>query len=277
MIDTPLTPDMLPTSQYCQLGLRVGSDSLHVMIFNPMEDNSLIVREFPIPTDAPRRLKAIEDAVYANPLLLAEFKSVKMIVETPYFSIIPDAVNDDSQIRALMKAAHPEMNDGEEVIANSIEGIGAKVVSSLAAEEVNFLRRTFSNAPLLNSIVPLVSYMRQQLHRGNTIKAYVNIRESAADVIVMSRDRLYLANRFTFRVADDLVYYVLAAVTPADSSYEVSEILVTGKRQLRDEVLKGLRRFRGTVMPMIFPSAMYRAGRVAMTSPFDLIILPLCE
>jgi hypothetical protein len=46
---------------------------------------------------------------------------------------------------------------------------------------------------------------------------------------------------------------------------------------LREAIMPELRRYINYVMPVIFPSAMFRAGREAMNAPFELIVLPLCE
>lgn len=276
MSDTPLTPDLLQNPDYCHLGMRIGADSLTVMIYNPLEDNSLIVRQFPIPTEGDERQKAIESIVYDNPLLLLDFAKTNVEIESANFLLIPEEVTDEAEIRKLFNIAHPETETRDLLIDNPLEGLNARAISAIRETELNFIRRTIGNVAIFSHLVPLIKYLRQQLHHGNTTKAFINVREFSADVIVLSHDRLYLANRFAYKEPSDLIYYILAATTPP-GGYEVNETLVTGNRPRRDQIIKGLREFRSSVMPMIFPSEMYRAGRVSLSSPFDLIILPLCE
>lgn len=276
MSETPLTIDLLPNSAYCQLGLRIGADALTAMIYNPLEDNSLIVRQFPIPAEGDERQKAIEAVFYDNPLLLAEFAKTNVEIESANLLLIPEEVADETLIRQLFEKAHPQTEERDKLIDNVIDGFNARAVFSVAEQEVNFLRRTLGNVAIFSNLVPLIKYLRKQLHRGNTVKAFINVRESSADIIILSHDRLYLANRFAYKEPSDLIYYILAATTPP-GGHEANETLVTGSRPRRDQVIKGLREFRTSVMPMIFPSEMYRAGRAALSSPFDLIILPLCE
>ncbi len=44
---------------------------------------------------------------------------------------------------------------------------------------------------------------------------------------------------------------------------------------MRKAVTPLLRRYVASVLPAIFPSALYRAGREAMNAPFNIVILPL--
>jgi hypothetical protein len=53
--------------------------------------------------------------------------------------------------------------------------------------------------------------------------------------------------------------------------------LVCGDVALREQIMPELRRFVNYVMPVIFPSTMFRAGKEALNAPFELILLPLCE
>lgn len=275
MNDTPLNKDLIADTSFCQLGLRLGATALDAMIYNPMEENSLIVRSFPIAPAGEGRLKDIENIIYDNPLLLNEFSKVNIIVETPDFIIAPEASGSEDTLRILLETARPDIAENAPIIVNQFGEFGAVIATAMSQQEHNFLSRTFFNARIANSFVPLIRYFATQLSEGSTTRAFVNVRPESADIVVMSRSRLYLVNRFRYRDAADLQYYVMAATDPA--LRQCDSICITGSRQLRDELIRSLRQFRRQVIPLIFPSAMYSAGRASLNAPFDLIILPLCE
>lgn len=275
MNDTPLNKDLLADTSFCQLGLRLGADTLDAMIYNPLEENSLIVRSFPIGTSGESRLKNIENIIYDNPLLLNDYSKVNIIVETPNFIISPDSISSEDTLRTLVEAAHPDIADDAPLIINTLGSFGANITTALSLQESNFMSRTFYNARIANSFVPLIRYFASQLSEGGTLRTFVNVRPDSADIVVMSHNRLYLANRFRYRDTTDLQYYTLAVTDP--SLWQCDGICITGSRPLRDELIRGLRQFRQQVIPLIFPSAMYSAGRASLNAPFDLIILPLCE
>ena len=52
-------------------------------------------------------------------------------------------------------------------------------------------------------------------------------------------------------------------------------ILLSGDRDLREQLNQMLRAYHARVMPVIFPPEMFKAGREAMSAPFDLIVAPL--
>lgn len=275
MNDTPLNKDLLADTSFCQLGLRLGADALDAMIYNPLEENSLIVRNFPIGASGESRLKDIENIIYDNPLLLNDYSKVNIIVETPDFIIVPDSISSEDTLRSLVEAAHPDLPEDAPLIVNPLDNFGAKITTALSLQESNFIGRTFYNARIANAFVPLIRYFASQLNEGGTIRTFINVRPDSADIVVLSHNRLYLANRFRYRDAADLQYYALAATDP--SLWQCDGICITGSRLLRDELIRGLRQFRQQVTPLIFPSAMYSAGRASLNAPFDLIILPLCE
>ena len=55
------------------------------------------------------------------------------------------------------------------------------------------------------------------------------------------------------------------------------ELQLIGDRTVRDAVAPMLRNYVTYVMPAIFPAASMRMGHDAVKTPFDLILLLLCE
>lgn len=274
-VSTPLTKDLVSDTAYSRLDLRIGATGLDVMIYNPLEDNSLLLRHRELPADDAERLKAIETFIYDNPLLLSNFKTVTAIVESRNFLTVPVAVAEACDSMSLLREADSDIDRRSAVIADDTETFGARILTPLAAPIYNFLRRTFPGIRVHSALYPFTRYCHANLSKGNTFKAFINLRTTSLDIVVMSSNTLCLINRFEYRDINDAAFYILSCTEePAD---EISEILIGGDREQRDALMPLLRKFRPYVMPMIFPSAMFRAGTDAMKSPFDLIILPLCE
>ena len=55
------------------------------------------------------------------------------------------------------------------------------------------------------------------------------------------------------------------------------EMLIAGNNSAREAITTTLREYLAYVMPVIFPSEMFKAGKDALNAPFDLIVLPICE
>lgn len=271
----PLTKDNVKETTYSRLDLRIGISCLDVMIYNPMEDNSLIYRHAELPPDNTERRKAIETYIYDNPLLLSNFKSVTALMESRSFLTVPDTVAQSAEPTALLRAADSDIDTRSAVIADNLTQFNADILTPADAATANFLLRTFPGLRMHNPIFPFTRYCHTNLSKGNTIKAFVNMRVNSLDIVIMSSNTLWLINRFEYRDINDAAFYILSCTEePAD---EIAEILIGGEREQRDALMPLLRKFRPYVMPMIFPSAMFRAGADAMKVPFDLVILPLCQ
>lgn len=81
----------------------------------------------------------------------------------------------------------------------------------------------------------------------------------------------------TIASADDALYYLMAALHTCDLSPADVEIMLCGDNALRQKLTPMLRKFVGYVMPVVIPSAIFRAGKDALEAPFPLMLIPLCE
>lgn len=268
-----LTKDLISNPAYCRLDLRIGVATLDVMIYNPLEDNSLLLRHEELSEDVAEALKQIETFIYDNPLLLSDFKVVTALVESRNFMTVPSVVAESCEPIKLLREADGDTDARAVVIEDNFDEFAARMLTPVDASTANFLRRTFPNIRLHNALYPFTRYCHANLTKGNTAKAFVNIREKSLDIVVMSSNTLNLINRFEYRDINDAAFYILNCT----DNEEITEILIGGDRAQRDALMPLLRKFRPYVMPMIFPSAMFKAGAESMKAPFDLIILPLCE
>lgn len=270
----PLTKDLVATTKMVQLQLRLSPSALDVVLYNPLEDNSLIHRHIPLTSDPAGYLAALEAAIYDNPLLLSEFARVNILIESTRFLLIPAQSADSDTARRLLLMAHPDAA-ADDIFVNDIDAYAAAFVTAFDSKAISFLRRTFNNAPIINALVPAIRFFRSKTPEGNAVKALINLRHDSLDIIALSHTSLLLANRFSYADPNDALYYILACAAQINPQPE--QLLLCGDRDARDAVTPLLRRFHPYVMPMIFPSEIYRAGADALNAPFDLVIMPLCE
>lgn len=269
-----LSRDLISEPQLWRLELRIGKDALHVVLFCTVEDNSLIYREISLDKAAADRLKALEDAVYENPLLLADFAKVDCVVETDCFTIVPASINSD-EVREKIMAKMFDGFDGE-IVANDLPGQNATILMGLDAEMAGFLRRTFNNPRIYHHLAPLCRYFHSKSRLGNTGKMYAYMRHDRMDLMAFGKDTLLLANTFIYRDSMDAVYYILSCRKMLGFGFG-DEMFLSGDNASREAIVPVLRKYISCVMPVIFPSSMFKAGKDSMNAPFDLIVLPLCE
>nr|MBD5376806.1 DUF3822 family protein [Bacteroides sp.] len=281
MTDTKLTPELIDDPRHWRLAMRLSADALHVTLHSPLREGSLIYRRIPLDGAAPSRVKAIESCVYDNPLLLLDFERTACVIESHSFVILPPGLDNpsdddaDAARRSIFRAALPDF-DGDTFLSPS--GVaGGAIMAGAEQELLAFLRRTFFNITLLHHLSPLCRYFLSAASRGSQTRIYINLRPTEADIIATDKGRLLTANTFHTPTGADAAYYALATHKLLGLP-DTTEFLLSGDPAAREAVTTALRAATdATVMPVIFPSVLFRAGKDAMLAPFDLIILPLCE
>ena len=270
-----LDKELIKEPRLWRLALRINEKKLHVVLFCSVEDNSLIYREITLDPAAQSLHKALEEAVYDNPLLLSDFERVDCVIESDKFTIIPSEIDDIDLQKKIFTETFSTFNG--EIITNKLNELNATIMMGVSKDLVNFLRRTFNNPEILHHLTPLCIYFNRKSRLGNAGKMYAYIHENRLDLLAFGKDSLKLANTFNFRDPMDANYYILACRDMLKLDPSSDEMLIAGDNTVREAITPTLREYLAYVMPVIFPSAMFKAGKDALNAPFDLIVLPLCE
>lgn len=270
-----LPKEMIERPEVWQLNMRVAPGALDLLLFSPLENNSLIYRHIDLDPQAASPLKAVEEAIYDNPLLLCDFMRVRVVVQTSRFMAIPPEVEDADDRAALFHAAFD--GDNGRVYDNRLGAVNASMTFSVEPDLAGFLERTFYNVELYSHLTPLCNYFVASGKRANVRRMYANLRPESIDLIAVDHAEVLMINTMKYREPLDAIYYIMASYKSLGLDPMTTELLIAGSPTVRDEIVPTLRSYISSVMPVIFPSTMFKAGRDVIKAPFDLIVLPLCE
>ena len=272
-----LDPALVPSPQHARLALRLADSGLDVAITSMVHDNSLILHHIPFHGEDVATMRQFEEAVYDNPLLLADFARTDILLDTNRFMVIPPEEADDDKATAILGDLYP---DTPFTTVLSPAGAGEAPVIATAANPdiVAFVRRTFGeNASLAHRLAPLAHFFGLRNHLGNSGKLHVHLGKDRADIVAYGQGSLLMANSFACSGTDDALYFTLAAARNLSFDPASDRIILSGDPAMRDTLLPMLRKYVSYVMPLIFPSELYRAGRNAIEAPLELVILPLID
>jgi hypothetical protein len=275
-----LNKDLIDNPQLWRLELKIESEVLRVVLYCNIEDNSLITRTIPLDGATDDYIKSIEDAIYDNPLLLSDFSRIDCVLDTEKFTIVPAELESAEVRNAIFAEMYPAEKEEMlecEIIANDLQGQNATLLMAPSARLVGFLRRTFSNCHIMHHLTPLCRYFYSKSKLGNSGKMYAHFRQNKVDLISFGKDTLRVANTFKYHDPMDAVYYILSVRKTIGMDQMTDELLLSGDQTVRETVTPILREYLAYVMPLIFPSTMFKAGKDALNAPFELITLPLCE
>ncbi len=266
--------------QLWRLALQLERGLLRAIVWSTVEDSTMLQFSMPLDPTQPGH-KALEEAVYAAPALLSDFGRVDIVVRTASYMAVPDVLDEDMRRRIADYTCLSSESETDELMTDTTT-IGVSVIWTLDSGTAGFLARTFRNPRVMCHISPLLRYFSRKTLLGNSGKLYAHFHECGGqrelDIVTFGTDgKPALAATHTIGSDDDALYYILASIQQAGLDTRNDEILLCGHAASRDAVMPRLRKYAAYVMPVIFPSAAFRAGHEALRAPFPLVILPLCE
>lgn len=272
MEQEPLDSTVITNPRQSDLLLRVDKDTLDVLVHDG-RDGGIIYRPIALSRDLAGET-ALEEAVYDNPGLLSDFKSVRVIAGGNNYAVVPRWVTDDDVLCELAVAKLlPEDDDtGTEILMSHMPDLESTCVSRLPVKLTAFLRRTFNNPPIERHIVPLMEYFSRSEKLGVTGRLFVNLRRDSLDILSFDGSMPRLVNTFGFRDKMDAVYYIMTCREQLLSEGMDTEILVSGDAAMREEIIPILRKYVGYVMPVIPPSGIFKDAKETIRIPFELIV-----
>ncbi len=249
------------------LVLRPAHGSLGVALLPVARDVAPVWREISLEGPLP-----LQDAVYAHPLLLSDFRRVTVCIDARRFLFLPPEAADPAQAEALMSAAYP--SDGSVTVMAG--DLPVSMAMKADAEMLSFFRRTFVNLAVTHPLAVLIRYFAGRGARGgNGVHLYASFRGRRMDVAVLDGGRLLMGNTYDVAAAADGAYYVMAALKTLSLDPALTGVSFTGDQEWRAEATSMLRPYLGRLMPVIMPSG--SRWSVSARLPFDLRIMHLCE
>ena len=78
-----------------RLALQLDKDALQAVVWSTVEEATLVHFSLPLDPTLPQA-KALEEAVYAAPVLLSDFGSVDVVVRTNAYMPVPQGLDEDT-------------------------------------------------------------------------------------------------------------------------------------------------------------------------------------
>lgn len=224
------------------------------------------------------RVAGLEEAVYANPLLLGDFAGFTALVRGGRFMLVPGFVTDDALAADLFRAQYPADTflPPCELLVDDWPGLGARLVYEADSDELAFLRRTFGNPATRHPLTALALYFAGRRGPGAGSRTLLSVGEGLADLVVLGPDGVLCANSYPVSGPMDAAYYALA-VRQSLSLPPRDELMLAGTARTRAALAPVLRRGVSFVMPAIEPPSVLAAAKEVRALPFPLKVAPFAN
>lgn len=267
-----LDKDLIPQPELWRMAMLISPQYLEVALYPPVESEEAIFRSFTLDPDAASPLKALEDTIYDNPLLLSDFKSIDGFIDTDSFILIPDSVP-EADHEPLLEAGAQIPNHSWRPIATEASP-GVTLLMAADEELCRFLTRTFFNIRLRH---PLATLTALAARNASGVRSYAVMQRKRMNLISLNNMKLLSANTFTYSEPIDAVYYILASRFISGIDESEHTLYYCGNPEATDPVMPIVRSYTARLLPPDTPPLPYRASRQSLEAHYLLTMLPLCE
>ena len=262
-----------------RLLVLIDRTSLRAVALSTVDDVQTVSFNVPFDPTAASMLAAVEEAVYAVPMLTADFATVDVLVDTLDYVVAPGELGDEAAEAAATYCCIAD--EGDPLFIDRVDTAGVSVVWPCDTELAHFLARTFRNPRVNCRVTPLLRYLGAKNAGGNAAKLYAHLtagQGAVVDLIAFGRDgHLMLCTTKAVPATADAAYWIAAAMREAGMNGATDNVYLCGDPSARMALAPELSRFAANVLPFIFPSAALRGGHDVIKAPFPLILIPLCE
>lgn len=258
-----------------ELALRVCDTGVNYTLHTPLEDNSLIVGEAMLERTTESFLNRLENLFYDVPILVDEYRKVRVLYDTDIFVIIPDEFYSEEGYEDIFRVSFPEFSG--EILSSHLLLCKAYIVYGIPKGVSGFLSRTYPEVTINHSMMSLCEFFGKRSRLGNVNKMCATIIGRKLFLTGFNKDGLIAATSFSFRHVNDAAFFILSVWKENGLDVFADELQLAGNQEVRKEIIPILRQYITYVMPSLFPNALLKTGKEAMNAPFDLMILSLCE
>lgn len=258
MIPATLTKDLIDNTSAMRLILRVAPERMDALILGPEGPEQTVLAHSVVPAND--SAKALEDAIYDNPLLLGDFDSTDIILTSREFFSMPPAA---AELRETMAEIMLPDYDAERTLLDD-SARGAGLCYAVEADKLNFLRRTFACARFRHSLA-----IDAEALEAPGLYALCDDDASMNLVRIDGEGAMTYLNRPQTYSPADCAYYILATVQSGD------EIFLSAPADINEQICSLIDRVNSSarVLPLTLDEPGVKLRDRAPGAPLDMIFL----
>lgn len=196
----------------CHLLIEVGHDRFRFAVFNSVHNVVMWLEDYHVFSifKHSQVLTTIKDIYRSHPFLSANYwKTIRLTVNNNYFTLIPEELyQPDEMTKYLNFAAGKNLTEYEQVFEFKHSQFGVVNVFSVEKELISWLKEMYPAKKI--SPLPVLSSLIEGIIKDNTNKGlHLYFEENHVSLVYFQDAKLHFCNRFQYRTAQDMVYYVM--------------------------------------------------------------------
>lgn len=265
MTPATLTKELIEDTAGMRLILQLGARRLTALICGPEgPDRTLLVHSEAL---ADNSVKALENAIYDNPLLLSDFDATDIILTGRELFTAPAGL--DELHESMADVMLPDY-EGPRTVLREGAAINIDICYVVDSEVFNFLKRTFACARFHHCVAVVAPQLASVAAGRLALCAMVDEDDGAMTLIAFNADGVAtLLTRHESLSASDCAYHILAAL-PAGA-----EVLLYAGDEMREEIDAMVRRVVPDIkiLPISFPENVVSLRVKVPAAPLEMLFI----
>ena len=179
-------------------------------------------------------------------LALNNWKNITVTFNTPHFTLIPtDLFRKEYIANYLRLVMGQKLSDNDQVLSAPIEQINARNVFAVEKEVWDWLLNTYSlHSP---NVHHQTNALIQSTFKQTSIKsepaAVLHFENEYVTIVVIENNQLLICNRFAYKVAADMTYFVLFVLDNLKLKPDLVSVYLSGEITPYSENYESLAQF----------------------------------
>ncbi len=151
-------------------------------------------------------LSKLEETIADQDYLHKAYHSVNINFSSEKHTLIPASIYEPKRNKKYLKLNHHKI-ENQQFLSDKLKQIDAFLVYAISEPEMELINLFFPNANLKHYGTTLIESLLQKPTKAPTL--YINIAKRKMDVLVIKNKELQLYNTFTYKSAEDFIYFAL--------------------------------------------------------------------
>lgn len=193
------------------------------------------------------RLNKIESSLFSQsesaiihllndlPELASQQNQLQIIFETPFYSLIPNAMYQEGRAKEILSFQFDEIPENWMSVSQPIDKSDMTLVYALPAALLNACQQLYLEAAKSHHL----GFLMHHLQNDSKNNVHLWIRQQFTDIILTKNGQPALINSFHTRTAEDLIYYLYKTAETLELNIELLSLhLYQDEKIILPETLK---------------------------------------
>lgn len=221
-----------------RLSVQVSLNGLSFLVLNPEVGKTIFFKEKKLihSTTPEELLMELEELISENKILQNNFSEVAVTYSTAIYSLVPISLFDEAKASEYLKF-NSKILANDYIAHDVLENQEIVVVYVPFMNINNYLFERYGSFNYYHSISVLLKTILEK-EKYSLPKMYLHFQQNSFDCLVLKNGTLQLCNTYSYKTAEDFIYYTLFCMEQLKLDPETLPVLLCGDIRKNDDTYK---------------------------------------